>query len=468
MAKQKKHKQSTQISPENYIRQRARNLPIYQCWVNKNWRRIGTATVMVVRKHASGNVTVGIYVVDMLCMGVRESMYKYNVPEIRLKMMIDDAPKSGLRFVEVSYRLAHNIVYSAIEYAEKYGFHPTASFTRVSQYILEPDTEKIPLMRIRCGDEKGNPIYMRGEDTDTQTKHVLDRLDQTAGYGNYQYISSRDKNKEEVEDEETVKAHDQYNNMRDSYLAMTDDELKAYFCDIFAILSSPDTPDNEKQEIFIPISILTGVIIKKYGVPATILKYIDMYKKNFDCELISMFDLPNSFFTGLQCHDIRKFARTYRKIVERINPENFEQIIARLHKDYGDLPFVSFIELAYDKTISRDKYLVKLNAFEQKFPDYLMFKIMQYCVNPEFNSKLETLLLERHEPITVIEFAEFLGDYARSCIINSKHPMEKMAAFETMMHEYDEVNHIPLSGLFITISLVKIEIIKNYYQIKDK
>jgi hypothetical protein len=469
MAKQKKHKQTMQISPENYIRTRARNLPIHQCWVNKDWRRIGTATVMVVRKHVSGNITFGIYIVDLMCMGVRESIYQYNVPEVHLKMMISDAAKGGLRFVAISYRLAHNIVYSAIEYAEEYGFHPTTSFTRVTQYILEADTDAIPLVRIRCGDEKGNPVYMRGDDNEVKMRQTLARLHHTAGYGKYQYCSSKDKDKskDEIKDEETAKAHAEFDRLNDMYLAMNEEEREIQFRTFFNTLNTPDIPAPAKQEIFFPIVILSGIIITNHIVDKIIDKYIDMYHKTFTFDIVGMFDLPNAFFVGLQCHDVNKFARIYRKVVEKINPENFEHTITRLRKDYGDLPFVSFIELTYDKRLTRETYPEKLNECSQKFPDYRIFKMMRYAQNPEWNSKLETMLSETHEPFTVIEFVRFLGDYVQSCILSSENPMEKFVAFEKIMSEYEETYQIPLQGLSVTMSLMKIEIVKQFYGIKD-
>ncbi len=38
MAKKKQGKAVPMLSPENYIRQKARTLPLFECWVNKNWR----------------------------------------------------------------------------------------------------------------------------------------------------------------------------------------------------------------------------------------------------------------------------------------------------------------------------------------------------------------------------------------------------------------------------------------------
>ena len=37
MAKKKKGKVIQMLSPENYIKQRARTLPIYECRINSDW-----------------------------------------------------------------------------------------------------------------------------------------------------------------------------------------------------------------------------------------------------------------------------------------------------------------------------------------------------------------------------------------------------------------------------------------------
>ncbi|MDO5664401.1 MAG: hypothetical protein Q4G63_03980 [Bacteroidia bacterium] len=42
------------LSPENYIRQRARNLPLYKCFINTNWDEQGLAYIVVSRKHITG------------------------------------------------------------------------------------------------------------------------------------------------------------------------------------------------------------------------------------------------------------------------------------------------------------------------------------------------------------------------------------------------------------------------------
>lgn len=58
MVKKKPGKVIQMLSPENYIRKKARSLPIYECKVNTDWQAEGIAQVIVSRKHINGNVTV--------------------------------------------------------------------------------------------------------------------------------------------------------------------------------------------------------------------------------------------------------------------------------------------------------------------------------------------------------------------------------------------------------------------------
>jgi hypothetical protein len=419
------------------------------------------ATIIVSRKHVSGNLTLGIYTVDLLCMGISEALYRYNIPEIKLTTMIINSAKD-IRFVEVPYKLVHNIIYAAIEYAEGYGFHPVAPFTRVAQYILEPDTEVVPMMNIRCGDRKGNPVLPTGGEMAKQQKHILDSLHQTVKHENYQYPYGENEKGEEMS-EAKAKIVDKYSEIKQSYYAMSAEERKTQFIDFFDKLKCTD--EKEQQKIFMPLALLSDVIIRNIAKDDKVCEFIETLKKNFNCKIIDMFNLPNSYFAGLQHRTAGKLAKEYRKITDKLASDNREQEIGKIREKYGDLPFISYLELKYDKNITPEGFREKLNILSQKFPDYLMFKIMQcQYVNHE---KLETMLSKIHEPVTLHEFKEFLLTYAISCIADSDYPLEKIMAFESRVYEYKNSNYIPLEGLFITMSLVKMEIVQKYYGIGE-
>ena len=78
MSKKKNQKQSNILSPENNIRQRSRNLPIHECWIVSDWKTHGMASIVITRKHASGNITYCVYLADILCLGIKDTLFRYN------------------------------------------------------------------------------------------------------------------------------------------------------------------------------------------------------------------------------------------------------------------------------------------------------------------------------------------------------------------------------------------------------
>ena len=132
-------------TPEKAIKNRARNLPIFKCYITDDWQESQLTNVIVSRKHVNGNITVGMYLVDLLCLGVKDSTYIFNEPENKALNFLYSDPNHP--FIEIEYHLAHNIIFAGLEFAEELGLKPCKEFG-VSQYILEEDTDDIPLIEI--------------------------------------------------------------------------------------------------------------------------------------------------------------------------------------------------------------------------------------------------------------------------------------------------------------------------------
>jgi hypothetical protein len=157
MAKKKQTQQVQQLSPENYIRQKARNLPVFECMINEDWEFSKMASVSVARKHTNGNITLGLYLVDLNCLGVKDAHYLFNVSEPEYRRTITS--NGNLDLTSISYELAHNIVYAGLEFAKELGFNPHKDFS-VARYILEEDTDEVELIEIECGHD-GKPMFVK-------------------------------------------------------------------------------------------------------------------------------------------------------------------------------------------------------------------------------------------------------------------------------------------------------------------
>lgn len=180
-----------QLSPKKYIQTRARTLPIYKCFVNKDWETSSMANVFVMRRHVNGNLTVGVYLVDLLCLGVKDTFFFFNQDEHELMEKI-----STPIFMEIDYNLAHNIVYAGHDFAMDYDIHPHKDFT-LTRHILEADTDAIPLIEIQTGDAEGLPHLL--VNSAGQYSEALAKLRKNAGEGNYHYtvVAEFDDEKEE-------------------------------------------------------------------------------------------------------------------------------------------------------------------------------------------------------------------------------------------------------------------------------
>lgn len=187
MANKKKGKVVQMLTPEKYIRQKARTLAIYECWVNDDWGETGMASITVARKHTNGNLTVGLYLVDLKCLGVKDSHYLFNISEMEYEGFLEKQNYS-MRLEKAEYTLVHNIIYAGTEYAEDYGFSPHKDFS-IAKYILEEDTDEIELIEVDCGGDDGNPLYVKGPlDNAVRVVEIVRQLEKTAGEGNFQVV----------------------------------------------------------------------------------------------------------------------------------------------------------------------------------------------------------------------------------------------------------------------------------------
>ena len=147
--KNKANKGQQFLSPEDYLRQKARLLEIGKCYISEDFDLAGEGHVIVTRLHDGGKISVGIYMVDKFCLGVKDSFYRLRMEEDEFEDMLY-AYENSLPLDEISYNEAHNRIYGAIAYAEEAGIGPDKSFA-LTQYLLEEDTEDIPLIEYEYG-----------------------------------------------------------------------------------------------------------------------------------------------------------------------------------------------------------------------------------------------------------------------------------------------------------------------------
>jgi hypothetical protein len=174
------------LSPKQYLKQRARKLPIVKTFINSDFLTTGLACVVIVRQQGGEKYLLGTFMVDIFCLGIKNSLFEMGLPEYALDDHIEDYyAKKGLSYQKYDPNYAQNVIWGAFEYAEELGFAPTKySDFDVTQYILDP-IEEIEFVDIPFG-QNGKPFFIAGPHDNVQK--VTNILTKKVGEGNFNFL----------------------------------------------------------------------------------------------------------------------------------------------------------------------------------------------------------------------------------------------------------------------------------------
>ncbi len=170
------------IKPENFIVKKGRSLPIYECRMIDGWFEGGKNQVMVVRRLPNNNFVAGFYLIDLWCLGLKDSFFRYDLTKVEYDDLIASIESNAPSAV-IPASKAFNLVYAAIEYAEDLGFEPSKEF-KVTQYLLD-DVDDIEYEEIETG-LNGKPCYYPGPDDKVEV--ILKKLEKKVGKGNFTFM----------------------------------------------------------------------------------------------------------------------------------------------------------------------------------------------------------------------------------------------------------------------------------------
>jgi hypothetical protein len=452
MSKKTTTKQTQTLSPEKYIRQKSRNLPLYKCWINTDWEEQRMANIAIARKHANDNVTVCIYLVDLACLGVKDTQYFFNIPLEDFENMLS---KSELEFDDtLSYSLAHNIIFSALEFAEEYGFKPHKDYTQTTCFFLEEDNDDIPLIEVECGGKKdGKPFYINaGHDSPARAKQIIAQLEKTAGEGNYHYLSKIDRGEYDDDyDEITDDNSEEELAVLEELSQLKKEEQKTLFCEIFDRIEKKETDEQDFKRLVVLSRLLVPDMISE----AEINKYWDILEQDLNHPLTKMEELPNSLFSGVENKEPEELYNLFFDTLDALDDKaKGKKAIEVFRDEMGDVPVSCYMELTHLEQNEKRKFAKKLEEYHTKYPDYFLIQLKWYVYlsQTEKNSlqrsiasgKIQTLLYETKQPVTDYEFNEFLFSYIPCFIMseesqNKTNTLARIVAIEHCMTENKEI-----------------------------
>ena len=471
MAKKNTQKQNTILSPENYIRQRSRNLPIHECWISTGWEKEKIASITIARKHASENITYCMYLVDLACLGIKDTTYRYNKSQYEFKNFLE-VMKENHPLEKVSYDLAHNIILAAIEFAEEFGFVPHKDFILTTQFFLEEDTEDIPIIEIECGGDDGKPFYVNtGFESAVRADQILKQLKKTAGEGNYHFIIPA--NDGNITNNNTKDSGDEEKStvdiIKDSLCDEKVEDLKKRFLELSEIY---EKADNFTENDFHHLLAISEIIMESAADDDIITDYISELKNDLGYEPLESTELPNSLFQGIQDIDGKTLTDMFEDTCEAIHEnKKAAKAIEMFEEKTGTVSLTEYFRLLHLiwNSKSSKKTNNKLEECYNKTPDYFLFKMLwlEHLYvnddNKESFEQLKSLLHDKGLLITDYEHSEFITKYVEHIYkLFGEYSFEKAIALENFLKYNVYSVQYSVFSLLTSLNMLKIRTVFEY------
>ncbi len=417
MAKKRKKQTSTvHLSPAKYIQTKARQLPVAECLVNADWAETKMANVTIARRHNNGNITYASYLVDLLCMGVKDSDFQFNVSSLAW----DDFKKQLNDHMEMSvidYTLAHNIIFAGYEFAIELGIEPCKSFSQTTQFMLDEDNDNVELIDIECG-QNGMPVVIRGDHNTREANETYHFLCNTLGEEKV-ILSDID---------EELEAEDPY--YFEEYLY--DNPIIERRQDIQKLEVLIQDIENISREDSMALEEACNRLFYNYYGYERIEENREQIMNLFDVDIEA--ELPDRVL-GFKAQEHPDWLAIVNETIDQLQAENTIDIKS-ISEQYPDIPYLKFIcikEMEFNAESGNGDtapIVQQLNTYMTEHPDYFLLKLIH-----------EIYLIKGHEQPQIITEEmireQTLGDLLghQQAIHSSELLMFVLAYFEYLLRE---------------------------------
>jgi len=182
----KSHRQASLSFSSQSIIRRAREFPLYECWINANWQTddLGLVQIVLARQQPDGDICFATYLVDKFCLGLKNTFARAGFSRARYHDEVPGKMFREMKAIQCPVELAHQMIYASIDYAAQFGFTPEKDYA-LTQYLLAPRGELDEPYDLTFG-KNGKPFFVAGPYDNAE--RILKQLEKTAGPGNYDYL----------------------------------------------------------------------------------------------------------------------------------------------------------------------------------------------------------------------------------------------------------------------------------------
>lgn len=169
-----------------------------EAWHSRNLLENGMGYVVVARFKGNGDAEVGVFLLDMHCLGVKSAfftqLYAEEYEQDFLQRIYEHDGRTAL-----APPCARKLVEDAVAYARQLGFEPHPDYRKGARVFggIDPST---CTQQFTFG-SKGKPLYIQGpDDSPAMVERVMGALTRRCGEGGFHYVLAMDGPRPEGED----------------------------------------------------------------------------------------------------------------------------------------------------------------------------------------------------------------------------------------------------------------------------
>ena len=187
--KERRKKRSSSSGSSEYshrvrLIKNAKNNPLHECLIDKEWQDRGLAQILLSRRQSNNKLILGVYLVDIFCLGLKNTFCNANISMEEYQRMKLATFKEKV-LVPCPPEKARRIIFGAIEYAGRLGFKPQKDFD-LSQFVLKGLPINDYDLTLEFGKD-GKPLYIAGPHDDFMT--IIKTLKKNVGESNFDFIA---------------------------------------------------------------------------------------------------------------------------------------------------------------------------------------------------------------------------------------------------------------------------------------
>ena len=164
--------------------------PIHECLISNTLESRGLGEVVIARKSASGEIAMGVFLIDRYCMGVKDCFGRL-VSGAQFEDFKENMRAKGLSPKKIDASSARRLIEDAVAYAEDLGIKPHADFRSARMILGDIDpTEATTLFEMG---QDGKPFFMSGPyQSPAECQMIIAKLTAKCGADGFHYVMAID------------------------------------------------------------------------------------------------------------------------------------------------------------------------------------------------------------------------------------------------------------------------------------